>query len=139
MAEEIVIPQPILRIVRGLPGSGKSTYARKFGGILIESDMALYTGDQYIWTPERLDKAINWVRAMFQINVQYGNDINLVGVFTREKNFRHHIEFAEKNGYKVEVIRCTADYGNIHNVPQESLDRMARTLEPFEGEIIVSF
>lgn len=128
---------PVLRVIRGLPGSGKSTYGRKFGAILIESDMALFYNGKYTWTPENHEKAIRWVGTMLQLNLLYNHDITLCGVFTKARVFQKHIDLAKKHGYKVEVHRCTANYGNIHDVPEEVLQSMADNMEDYAGEIII--
>lgn len=129
--------KPKFRIVRGLPGSGKSTFARKFGAILIESDQALFFGGEYTWTQENLDKAIKWVREMVAFNFPYGHDITVCGVFANHNRFQWHVQEAKRNGYDVEVYRCVSDFGNIHNVPENVLDSMKNAFTDYKGEIIV--
>ena len=52
--------RPRLLIVRGLPGSGKSTYVRNnYPGLFtLETDCFNCVGGQYYWTPDRSKEAI---------------------------------------------------------------------------------
>lgn len=50
----------ILRIVRGLPGSGKSTFAKKFGVAHFEADMYHIQDDEYKWIGSRTKLAHEW-------------------------------------------------------------------------------
>lgn len=126
---------PKLRIVRGLPGSGKSTKAKSFGVFHVESDMYLMVDGVYVWSPHKLKHAHNWCKKMVHEAMQAGMDVAVSNTFTRIWEFQEYLELAGIHGYEVEVLRCTGCYGNVHNVPQKSLDDMKSRFEDYEGEV----
>lgn len=118
--------KPILYLVRGLPGSGKSTYARtKLGDILtLETDMFNTVGGVYDWSNEKQKEAICNINTIRDIvmNKQYKMDLCIVGVYAGIKGMQEHIESAFLHGYDVVIIHMTGDYGNVHSVPADALE-----------------
>lgn len=62
----------LLTIIRGLPGSGKSTKAielyKKGSGLLIEPDAGLYIDGVYTYTPERMERVQNILSSAFRFS-----------------------------------------------------------------------
>lgn len=129
----------IITVVRGLPGSGKSTFCRNTfpERYHVENDMFLMTNGKYCFTPERRDAAIMWCQKSVEIAMKCGMDICVSNVFPRCKTIRLYEEMAMKYGYDFEVIRMTGKYGNIHNVPKDVLESMEENMEAWPDEIIM--
>jgi hypothetical protein len=124
-----------LLIVRGLPGSGKSTYIKNnYHGIFtMETDMFNCNCGQYNWTLERSNNAINLIENIFRDVITRPNhpDICLTGVFGRPKTFIYYIANALQMQYQVYIKTITTQYQNIHNVP---LDTLAKFKQYFATE-----
>ena len=128
---------PILYIVRGLPGSGKSTKAKSFGCLHVEADMFFIQDSEYKWSGDRVQAAHNWCKEQVQIAMVKRMDVAVSNTFTQLKEFRDYMSMAMRcGGYDIKVIRCMNNFGNIHEVPEESLKRMADRFEDYEGEEI---
>lgn len=127
---------PILRIVRGLPGSGKSTKAKSFGCFHVEADMFHIKDDEYKWSGSQVMRSHEWCRSMVKQAMASGMDVVISNTFTRIWEFQDYIDLASHYGYKVVVIRCTNEFGNIHNVPDHSLKQMKDRFEDYEGELV---
>lgn len=120
-------------IVRGLPGSGKSTYVHKNypGLFLLETDMFNMVNGQYQWTRERSRVAIDLIT---DISVQLMRSANtpdfvLTGVFCKYNSIEKHIFNALKNNYDIYIKTLTTDYGNIHNVPKSTIEMFKNNFE----------
>jgi len=122
----------ILYMIRGLPGSGKSTLAMKLcGRDFHEADQYFMGPEGYQFNPAKLKEAHEACRKAVEADMNFG--LPVVGVsntFTQEWELKPYLELAAKYGYKVFVINCENDFGNVHNVPQESIERMAARWEP---------
>ena len=118
-----------LILIRGLPGSGKSTLAK----MLAECHLMLhFEADQcfvddsgaYIFDASKL----GWAHKNCQQNADIGltNNISVVvsNTFTTLKELRPYFEIAKKHGIVPTVIHCQNQFKNVHDVPQEALDRM---------------
>jgi predicted kinase len=128
---------PNIFIVRGTPGSGKSTYAKKLGIYHLEADFYHMVDGVYSWNPNKVKHANHWCKSMANTAMMNGMDLVVSNTFTRLFEFHEYLELAKSYGYKVKVIRCTGEYGNIHNVPKKTLDDMKTRFENYEGEELV--
>jgi len=129
---------PKLLILRGLPGSGKSTFARKlseqFGVAHFENDAYLMHDGKYIWTPEDAKNAAKRCFSDTIAELRSGRDAIVSNVFVTCKAVNKYVRAAEEAGAKVMVMRMTGDYGNVHDVPRSTLMSMRAGFEDYPGE-----
>lgn len=125
-----------LIIVRGLPGSGKSTVAKSFGALHVESDMFFMNDYQYKWSGDKVSNAHRWCAYTVRTAMINGSDVVVSNTFTQKWELQNYIELAATYNYNVRVIRCIGDFGNVHSVPAEALARMKARFEDYEGEEI---
>ena len=121
--------KPRIQIIRGLPGSGKTTLAVNHYPHLmrVETDMFFTTGGEYIFTLERNRRAVQWFLITVADLCRQGMDFVVTGVFAAHtERLDKVVETALAHGYSVFIQTQTADYGNIHGVPQAHLDAMRR-------------
>ena len=132
----------VLHIFRGLPGSGKTTAARKLaaetGAILIEPDALLVQDGEYQYTKERWCAAFGLAMDMvFAINIRSGCDIIFADVLPRIMDVDYVTQGLAQNGYRVTVhdLKITAEESlkrNKHNVRREDIERMAKEWEDWK-------
>ena len=140
--EEYHTDNPSLFLIRGCPGSGKSTFAKH-----IWNEYAICEADKYFIDKEtkeykfdasKLKEAHEWCRSEVevrmrdhQVNPQYYPEIVVSNTFTQEWEMQEYIDLAKKYGYQVTtlVIENRHDSPNIHNVPTETLERMRQRFE----------
>lgn len=118
----------VLYIVRGLPGSGKSTFAKSLGGVHFEADM--YFVDEngvYNFDPTKIKMAHNW--CMIQTQKAMVNEepkIVVSNTFTQEWEMETYFKLANENGYQVYsiIVENRHEGKNTHGVPDDKLQIM---------------
>lgn len=141
-SEEYHILKPSLFLVRGIPGSGKSTFAKHIWNeyAICEADKFFHNKEtgEYNFDPSRLKEAHEWCRNEVetrmkdhQANPQYYPEIVVSNTFTQEWEMQSYIDLASKYGYQVTTLIVENRHGNknVHNVPDETLDRMRQRFE----------
>ena len=122
-----------LILLRGLPGSGKSTFAKLFHTTFwFEADKYFEDEDgNYYFDPTKLKEAHQWCknRVEFSMNAPNGFPPELIVVSntsTTEKELEPYLELATKYDYKVVSLIVENRHGSqsIHNVPEETLVKM---------------
>ena len=125
-----------LIILRGLPGSGKSTFANyMFSNNIFEADKYFYDEDgTYNFDVTKLHAAHKWCQlrvehAMednLESNGQYFSEIVVSNTSTTEKELEPYLKLAEKYDYKVVSLIVENRHGNksVHNVPDETMEKM---------------
>jgi predicted kinase len=132
----------VLFLVRGLPGSGKSTFANH-----IWNEYAICEADQYFidkktleykFDPTKLREAHEWCRNQVearmidhQVNKQYYPEIVVSNTFTQEWEMQAYMDLANKYGYRVTTLIIENRHGgsNIHGVPDDKLEIMRNRFE----------
>ena len=120
-----------LYIVRGLPGSGKSSLAKKITETLYSAD-DFFTNKkgEYNFNAKLLGKAHEWCWGKVRDAMFLGaNAVAVANTFTQAWEAEKYYQIAEEYGYSVFVIECQNDFGNVHDVPQESIDAMKKRWE----------
>lgn len=129
---------PKLALIRGLPGSGKSTYAKNCfpQSLLFEADQFFVTDGEYKWDGTLLRKAhaecyLNTLQAL-----QLGYDVVVANTFIRLKDMTKYLKINLPR-LGISVIEMRASYYNIHNVPHEVVERMRTRWQELPSDINV--
>lgn len=130
-----------LTIVRGLPGSGKSTHAKVVQAtsentcVHVEADMFFEDPDGgYRYDPTKVTEAHEWCLSVARDAVEAGFDVVVSNTFTRVWEMQPYIDLAEANHVLLDVVVCTGTYENTHGVPAAAVEAMRQRWEPWEGE-----
>jgi predicted kinase len=130
-----------LIIIRGVPGCGKSTFAKLIGNgsgsAYIEADMYFEQDNKYIFDITKLGEAHKWCQNKIEYYMTKGSHLNepletivISNTSTTQSELKPYFELAEKYGYQVHVLIKENYHGgkDIHNVPEESLIKMEKRL-----------
>lgn len=142
-----------LYLIRGLPGSGKTTLANSLSeGVypVLSADMYFEDSDgnynwdatkvkcAHAWCKEQCENLMNWRISRieypdpFKHHKYYaGDDLNKIFVantFTQEWEMEDYIKLAEQYGYRVFtiVVENRHKSSNIHGVSEEVLTKMKK-------------
>lgn len=122
-----------LIIVRGIPGSGKTTFAELLGRAICTAD-DYHTDRQgnYNWKPENIGKAHEWCKRKCRRFMKAGIDrVIVANTSTQLKEFQPYMHMAKRYGYRIFSIIVENYHGgvNSHNVPEETLEKMLKRFE----------
>ena len=123
-----------LILLRGLPGSGKSTAAKLFDKALhFEADMYFLDADgNYQFDASKIKNAHNWCRDSVMDAMKEGHPIVVVSnTFTQEWEMNVYYLLAEELGYRVisMIVENRHDGKNIHGCPDDKIEQMRNRFE----------
>ena len=134
-----------LYIIRGLPGSGKSTLGAKLadtcyyyhpthGGVRPYSfsadDWFTDQDGSYNFVPEELSDAHEDCRArVLGAMLSEVENIAVCNTFSQAWEAEPYLKLCNMHGYTPVVLECQNKFDNVHDVSQESVDAMAERWE----------
>jgi predicted kinase len=127
-----------LVIVRGIPGSGKSTYAKTLGYLNYEADQYFIDPEgNYLFDATKLYQAHRWCQEKTRSALSDGLSVVVSNTFTTRKEMKDYLEMAYELHIPVRVVKVLGNFQNVHGVPEEALERMRNRWQDVEGESVV--
>ena len=131
---------PHLYIIRGLPGSGKSTFAVTLYDhetFHFEADDYFVLNGEYQYDRRLIGAAHDWCFSKTVLQLRRGNDVIVSNTFTQMWELERYLSIPTiLDNITMAVIEMRTQYQNIHGVPEDVLERMAGRWESIPQEWI---
>lgn len=138
IVNKIVKGEKIMVLMRGLPGSGKTTLARlikgRSGVVLSTDDFFCNVEGVYKYDPHRLPEAHGWNKHRALVKVQEGRTpIIIDNTNVQAWEMKPYIKMALHHGYEVDILEPETNWKfspkelarkNVHGVPKYKISEM---------------
>ena len=124
-----------LYIIRGVPGSGKTTLGHKLraGGLVRHvysaDDWMVDEDGGYSFDPRRLSLCHEACRSATESALMDGYGVAVCNTFTRIWEMQPYVDMAKRIGCPMYVIKCEGGFQNVHGVPRAKVDEMRARFE----------
>ena len=134
----------VLVLLRGLPGSGKTTLAKS-----MFPEYVLCAADDYFdelgrFDPTHLGSAHQQCQRRVQALLAAQENVVVHNTFTQFWEMKPYLEMAQRMGFSVRV--CHVESGlsdqqladrNVHSVPASTIEKMRERWQPYPSEEVV--
>jgi predicted kinase len=108
-------------LIRGLPGSGKTTAAKSMYGYKhFEADMYLEVDGVYVYDVAKVKAAHDWCVASAKKALEDGLNAVVSNTFIKLWEMQRYIDL----GFPFRIIEMSESYQNIHGVPEDKIEMM---------------
>lgn len=137
-----------LVLIRGIPGSGKTTHARhlvkslgrfdhldymdKPNVVHFEADMFFCRnpGNEYKFDPSKLKDAHGWCQESAENAMKQGiNHVIISNTFVKRWEMQKYLDLAREYGYDVQEVTVKGPWKSVHGVPEHAIERMKKNWE----------
>ena len=131
---------PNLVLIRGAPGSGKSTYGATHYSTykMMSADDYFTTNNEYVYDRGSVTAAHNWCHEETMKLLNEGCDVVVCNIFANKWNVDKYVNEAPPNT-RVEVIKLTSLYKSVHKVPGMKVENyiIDLALSKYRGERVI--
>ena len=123
----------MLLILRGLPGAGKTTFAKylhkMYGFKIVEADAFMMENGVYKFDPKKLGWAHNQCKEAVRQYLMEGENIVVSNTSTQRWEMEPYIKMGTAAHYNVKEHVLRTNFGNIHGVPEKKIEIMRKRWE----------
>jgi predicted kinase len=122
-----------LTLIRGIPGSGKSTFAKMISQSWIlqgfqskhfEADQYFMVDGVYKFDRQLLRQAHAWCQQSTADALARGEHVIVSNTFTTLKEMKPYFDMIQSYQLQPTVLTCQSNWGNVHGVPDDVLMAM---------------
>lgn len=124
----------ILTLVRGMPGSGKSTYARSLGCFHVEDDMFRICNGQYAFDWKTGYGPPYTCEYYARLTLSFSVDVVVSNHFVTREELEMYTRHARRYDASVRVVKCVGRWAPAHPVDGLVLQMMHDQWDDWEGE-----
>ena len=122
----------MLTILRGLPGSGKTTLGEalcaRTGAVLVEADQFFISPHGlYEFDRRRIRDAHAWCESRVRELLDKGRDVVVANTFSRLREMKPYLEM----GAPFLVVECKGRFESTHEVPASVIENMRARWESY--------
>lgn len=122
-----------LVLIRGIPGSGKSTMARAMSGFYhLEADMFFELNGVYRYDASKIRDAHEWCQRETFKSLANGKSVVVSNTFTQRFEIEPYSKIAETFGIKLRILEAKGRWTNIHNIPANIIEKMEKRWESID-------
>jgi predicted kinase len=131
----------MLIIIRGAPGSGKTTLARQIQAgdrhqqEIFEADDYFIGDEGYQFDTRKLPEAHEDCRVRARRWLDRGGTALVSNTFTQRWEYQPYIDMAYELGVPYQVIDVHGSFDNVHGVPDEKVKQMRDRFEPHKERL----
>lgn len=118
-----------LTLIRGLPGSGKSTIAKQYQALHLEADMFFIRDEKYDYHPHLINKAHSWCQNNVRHALSFGVDVVVSNTFIKAWELEKYAEIARTQKATFSIKEAKGGFDSLHGVPKEVICSMANNWE----------
>lgn len=130
----------MLILIRGIPGSGKSTFAKDLMTVSplqffhYENDMFLYNeNSEYIWSQKRIAMANNKCFQATKKALELNHNVIVSNCFVKNKSIKRYFDLV--NPENCFIIEMCGDYGSIHGLDKLTMENIKNSYEPLSEKL----
>lgn len=126
----------MLHLIRGVPGSGKTTLAKKYFSdcVLVEADMYFTVGGLYLYDRTKLCRAHEWCQHMTERLLKDGHSVVVANTFVKDWQLWAYLKMFPD----AIIWRATGNFKNVHGVPEHKVRQMRERMDDVEGERFIN-
>ena len=127
---------PELVIIRGIPGTGKTTMAKNDfkSHVHYESDMWF---EKNGFDMKKFKDAHEWCYLKVLLAMSEDRNIVVSNTFCRKFEMRAYFKAAMDYGYACRVINLEKEYGSVHDIEDWFMDTFRKRWEPMQDGYLV--
>ena len=124
-----------LILIRGLPGSGKTTMANamvseNYKMIHVETDQYFTDSNgTYRFDASELTDAHEWCQHVTRNYLIDNTSVVVSNTFSRRWEMKPYLDMARELGVQVEILEATGEYTSVHDVPKHTIEAMKQRWE----------
>lgn len=125
--------KPVLILIQGIPGSGKSTLAKHLADInrinYYEADNWFMINGEYKFNKNELKDAHRFCQLCAKNDLRQGKHCIVSNTSLSDNELKPYYDWSKEGLCNIFLIRKETNYGSIHNVPEDCIERMKEKLK----------